>query len=61
MAAGWHISLTFSTTVKASNKTTTHQDLLDFFVITLHVIFHDVLEDILPVLELVHGLVGVRV
>lgn len=61
VAAGWHISLASSTTVEANNKTTTHQDLLDFLVITLHVIFYDVLEDILPVLEFVHGLVGVRV
>lgn len=39
----------------------TYQDLLDFLIITLHVIFYDVLEDILPVFKSVHGLVGVRV
>lgn len=42
-------------------KTATHQDLLDFLVVTLHVIFDDVLEDVLPVFKSVHGLVGVRV
>lgn len=39
----------------------THQDLLDFLVIALHVVFYDVLEDILPVFKSVHGLVSVRV
>lgn len=39
----------------------THQDLLDFLVVTLHMIFDDVLEDVLPVFKSVHGLVGVRV
>lgn len=58
--SGWHSSTAYSTRVK-QGKISTHQDLLDFLVVTLHMIFDDVLEDVLPVFKSVHGLVGVRV
>lgn len=56
----WHSSMAYSTRVEQV-KTATHQDLLDFLVVTLHMIFDNVLEDVLPVFKSVHGLVGVRV
>lgn len=43
------------------NKNATHQDFLNFLIITLHVVFHNVLENIFPVFKFVHGFVGVRI
>lgn len=37
-----------------TGKATTHQDFLDFFIVALHVVFHHVLENILPVFQFVH-------
>lgn len=42
-------------------KGVTHQDFLNFLIVTLHMIFDDVLENVLPIFKLVHGFIGVRV